>query len=165
MKKFAVEEMRNVGFIGGGRSGKTSLAEAVIFSQKAIPKLGSVDAGETVCDFDADEIEKRNSHHAALANVDHERIDRRGVGDKGVVQQHALAVIGARTPRRYAAGDDQPRAKSLACVPGGDIVVTVKGLQPTIAMPPAFADKDWLSRTALPSKLAPLIIANAPPPS
>lgn len=73
MKKFAVEEIRNVGFIGGGRSGKTSLAEAVIFSNKAIPKLGSVDSGETVCDFDADEIEKRNTHHTALANVDASR--------------------------------------------------------------------------------------------
>ena len=73
MKKFAVEEIRNVCFIGGGRSGKTSLAEAVIFSHKGIAKLGSVDAGDTVCDFDADEIEKRNTHHAALVNLETKR--------------------------------------------------------------------------------------------
>jgi len=70
MKKFSLEEIRNVGIIGGGRSGKTSLAEAVILFSGAIKSLGSVEEGNTVCDFDADEIERKNSHHAALASME-----------------------------------------------------------------------------------------------
>ncbi len=70
MKKFAVEDIRNVGIIGGARSGKTSLAEAVIFFNKGVSQLGSVDEGTTVTDFDPDEIDKKNTHHASLASLE-----------------------------------------------------------------------------------------------
>jgi elongation factor G len=85
MKKFALEEIRNVGIVGGGRSGKTSLAEALILVNGAIKSLGSIDEGNTVCDFDADEIERKNSHHASLASMETTRgklniVDTPGVG-------------------------------------------------------------------------------------
>jgi elongation factor G len=70
MKKFAADDIRNVAIIGGGRSGKTSLTEAMIFSAKGIPTLGSVDEGTTVTDFDPDEIERKNSHHASLVSLE-----------------------------------------------------------------------------------------------
>jgi elongation factor G len=85
MKKFSLEEIRNIGLIGGGRSGKTSLAEALILINGAIKALGSVDEGNTVCDFDADEIERKNSHHASLASMETAKgklniVDTPGVG-------------------------------------------------------------------------------------
>jgi elongation factor G len=73
MKKFSLEEIRNVGIVGGGRSGKTSLTEALVYFNGAVNKLGSVDEGTTVSDFDADEIERRNSHHASLASLETQR--------------------------------------------------------------------------------------------
>jgi len=85
MKKFSLEEIRNIGIIGGGRSGKTSLAEALILVNGAIKTLGTVDEGNTVCDFDADEIERKNSHHASLASMETAKgklniVDTPGVG-------------------------------------------------------------------------------------
>ena len=70
MKKYAADEIRNIALIGGGRSGKTSLAEAIVFSSKGVSKLGSVDEGTTVTDFDPDEIDRKNSHHASLASLE-----------------------------------------------------------------------------------------------
>jgi elongation factor G len=129
MKKFAAEEIRNVGVLGGGRAGKTSLAEALIYRNKGIAKLGSVDEGSTVMDFDPDEIERRNSHHAALASIETSRgklnlIDTPGISnflcDTGVVCRvvdGALVVIGAaggikhETERvwKFAEENDLPR--------------------------------------------------------
>lgn len=73
MKNYALEEIRNVGIIGGGRSGKTTLAEALIFFNGGISRLGSVDDGNAATDFDPDEIERKNSHNSALASLEIDR--------------------------------------------------------------------------------------------
>jgi elongation factor G len=70
MKKYSLDEIRNVGIIGGGRAGKTSLTEALVYLSGATKSLGTVEEGNTVTDFDADEIERKNSHHAALASLE-----------------------------------------------------------------------------------------------
>ncbi len=57
--KYESSDIRNVAFLGHGGCGKTSLAEAVLFSSGAIKRLGRVDDGNAVMDFDPDEI-KRN---------------------------------------------------------------------------------------------------------
>ena len=113
MKKFATEEIRNVGVLGGGRAGKTSLSEALIYFNKGIAKLGSVDEGGTVMDFDPDEIDRKNSHHAALASLETSRgklnlVDTPGISnflcDTEVtcrVVDGALIVIGAAGGVKY----------------------------------------------------------------
>ncbi|WP_458012694.1 elongation factor G [Candidatus Solincola sp.] len=55
MEKYATEKIRNVGLFGHNDSGKTSLAEAVLFNAGVIKRLGKVDEGNTVSDFDPDE--------------------------------------------------------------------------------------------------------------
>lgn len=70
MKKYSLDEIRNVGIIGGGRAGKTSLTEALVYLSGATKSLGTVEEGNTVTDFDADEIERKNSHHSALASLE-----------------------------------------------------------------------------------------------
>lgn len=55
MDRFEMEKIRNVAFFGHGDSGKTSLAEAMLFNAGVIKRMGRVDEGNTVSDFDPDE--------------------------------------------------------------------------------------------------------------
>ena len=65
------ENIRNVGLFGHGGSGKTSLAEALLFNAGVINRLGSVDSGNTVMDHDPEEIERQGSLGLGVASFDH----------------------------------------------------------------------------------------------
>ncbi|MBP3739199.1 MAG: elongation factor G [Muribaculaceae bacterium] len=51
MKVYKTNEIKNVSLLGGKGSGKTSLAEAILHECGAINRRGTVDAGNTVCDY------------------------------------------------------------------------------------------------------------------
>lgn len=59
MKVYESKDIRNVGLIGHGHSGKTSLAAAILFSTGATNRLTRVDEGNTITDFDDDEIQRK----------------------------------------------------------------------------------------------------------
>lgn len=67
MKTFPTASIRNVALVGHGGAGKTSLAEALLLVAGAIPRLGKVEDGSTVCDFDPEEQRRRISVSLALA--------------------------------------------------------------------------------------------------
>ena len=67
MKTFPTAKIRNVALVGHGGAGKTSLAEALLFAAGAIPRLGKVEDGTTVCDFDPEEQRRGISVSLALA--------------------------------------------------------------------------------------------------
>jgi|AGTN01.3.fsa_nt_gi small GTP-binding protein domain len=67
MSVFHSDKIRNVALIGHSGEGKTSLLEAVLFYTKAIDRLGRVDDGTTVSDFDQEEINRRFSISLSLA--------------------------------------------------------------------------------------------------
>lgn len=69
MAVYSKEKVRNIAFIGHGGEGKTSLLEAVLFSAKAIDRLGRVDDGTTVSDYDAEEIARKMSISLSMSNV------------------------------------------------------------------------------------------------
>jgi len=67
MKVYDAPNIRNVAIVGHGGCGKTSLASAMLFDMGAVNRLGRVEDGTTVTDFDPDEIERRISLQTALA--------------------------------------------------------------------------------------------------
>ena len=70
LRQYPADRIRNVGLFAHGGAGKTSLAEALLFDTKATTRLGRVDEGNTVTDYDPDEIKRRISVSAALAPVE-----------------------------------------------------------------------------------------------
>ena len=59
MKEYATEKLRNVALLGHSSSGKTTFAEALLFASGAISRMGKVEDGTTVSDFD-DEAKRRH---------------------------------------------------------------------------------------------------------
>ena len=59
MKKNEPSKIRNIAIVGHGKSGKTSLAEAMLFSGKATDRLCRVDNGESVLDWEQEEKDRR----------------------------------------------------------------------------------------------------------
>ncbi len=62
------EAIRTVALVGHTGAGKTTLAEALLARAGAIPSAGSVERGNTVCDFDPLEKEYRHSLNSAIVN-------------------------------------------------------------------------------------------------
>jgi elongation factor G len=67
MKVYGTKEIRNVGIVGHGHAGKTSLVSAILFDTGATNRLGRVDEGTTVTDYDEDEIARKLTIHSSLA--------------------------------------------------------------------------------------------------
>ena len=70
MKDYKSESIRNVAFCGHGRSGKTSLLEAALFDSGATTRLGNVDLGTGVLDFEPEENKRKMSISASLAALE-----------------------------------------------------------------------------------------------
>jgi len=66
MKVFQTKEIRNVALIGGAKSGKTTLAEAMIFEGGVINRRGSVEDKNTVSDYRPIELERQNSVSSSI---------------------------------------------------------------------------------------------------
>lgn len=64
------EKIRNVALVGHGGSGKTSLAEALLFVAGATTRLGSVDQGTSILDYDPEEQARKISLGLAVASLD-----------------------------------------------------------------------------------------------
>ena len=69
MKTFSADSIRNVVLAGHGGSGKTALAEAMLFKCGLTDRMGNTAEGNTVCDFDAEEIKRKLSINASVVNM------------------------------------------------------------------------------------------------
>ncbi|MCR4779836.1 MAG: elongation factor G [Ruminiclostridium sp.] len=67
MKTYKCKNIRNIVLAGHGASGKTSLAEAMLFTAGGIDRQGRIADGNTVCDYDPDEIKRKVSLNTSIA--------------------------------------------------------------------------------------------------
>src|SRR5512136_2005600 len=86
MGKYDTTKLRNLGIIAHGGAGKTSLAEAVLFTTGMIDRLGRVDDGSSTMDFEPEEIKSKISITSALDHCEWDRhsihiVDTPGYGN------------------------------------------------------------------------------------
>ncbi len=66
MRNYPAEQIHNVGLFSHARAGKTTLAEAMLFDTGALTRMGRVEDGTTISDFEQDEIDHHTSIHMSL---------------------------------------------------------------------------------------------------
>ena len=71
MKDYDVSKIRNIALAGHNGSGKTSLAEALLYKAGASDRLGKTADGTTVCDYDPEEIKRVISISTSLASFEY----------------------------------------------------------------------------------------------
>ncbi|MBO8132094.1 MAG: elongation factor G [Candidatus Marinimicrobia bacterium] len=74
MKEYQTNEIRNVGLFGHASSGKTSLAEAFLYTAGVTTRLGKIEDGTTVSDYHQDEIARKFSISTSLMHVEWDKI-------------------------------------------------------------------------------------------
>lgn len=70
MKQYSSDKIRNIALIGHNGSGKTTLAEACLWVAGAVGRQGSIESGNTVCDYEPEETKRRFSISLALAPIE-----------------------------------------------------------------------------------------------
>src|SRR5499426_1411247 len=70
MKVYDAAAIRNVAVVGHGGCGKTQLVSAMLFAAGAVTRLGRVDDGTTVTDFDDEEIARKHTLSSSLAHAE-----------------------------------------------------------------------------------------------
>lgn len=123
--------LRTFGFFGHGGSGKTTLADAILFLTGANSRQGKVDAGTSVFDFDEEEIARKNSLNLAVASCQYQNhfftlLDTPGYADfvgemiagtravdVGVVVIDASTGIGVGTEMSWNRLSEEHKGKAL----------------------------------------------------
>src|SRR6266581_852761 len=118
------KNIRNVGVVGHGGSGKTSLISAIIFDTGATNRLGRVDDGNAPTDYDEDEVERKITIAAKLAFCEWNKnkinlLDTPGFGnfiqeargalrvaDAAVVVVDAVSGVMVQTEKTWAYADE-----------------------------------------------------------
>lgn len=98
---YATKDIRNIALLGHGGNGKTSLAESILFLTGVTDRLGSSAAGNSVSDYDPEEIRRQISISASTMYTEYQKtkiniIDTPGYFDFAgeVVQALRVADIG-----------------------------------------------------------------------
>ncbi|MCX5781111.1 MAG: elongation factor G [Elusimicrobia bacterium] len=71
MKNYNTQDLRNVCLVGSQGSGKTSLAESILFNANIINRIGKIEEGNTVCDYTDEEIKRKISINLSVSFLEH----------------------------------------------------------------------------------------------
>src|SRR6478752_1640711 len=124
MKVYDAASLRNVALVGHSGSGKTQLVSALLFDAGAVNRLGKVDEGTTVTDYDEEEIARKHTLSASVAYAEWNKtkinfIDTPGmanflsdaraalrVADGALVVVDAVAGVEVSTEKVWEAADE-----------------------------------------------------------
>ncbi len=133
MKVYDAASIRNVAVVGHGGCGKTQLVSALLFAAGMVNRLGLVDDGTTVTDYDEEEIARKHTLGASLAHAEWNKtkvnlIDTPGFGnffadtraalhvaDAALVVVDAVAGVEVQTEKAWHAADELALPR-LVCV-------------------------------------------------
>jgi elongation factor G len=125
MKVYDAASIRNVAVVGHGGSGKTQLVSALLFDAGMVNRLGRVDEGNTVTDYDEEEVSRKHTLSASLAYAEWNKtkinlIDTPGFGnffsdaraaiqvaDGALIVVDAVAGVEVQTEKAWAACEEQ----------------------------------------------------------
>src|SRR5262245_34207456 len=100
MKVYDAGSIRNVAIVGHGGCGKTQLVSTLLFAAGAVNRIGRVDEGSTVTDFDEEEIARKHTLSSSLAYAEWQKtkinfIDTPGFANFLTDARSALRVVEA----------------------------------------------------------------------
>ncbi|MCD4743561.1 MAG: GTP-binding protein, partial [Desulfobacteraceae bacterium] len=114
-----IKSIRNVALAGHGGSGKTSLAEAILFNAGLLERHGKTEEGNTAMDFQPEEIKKQQSINTSFFNLKHNK----------------FSITLLDTP-----GDQNFFSAAKTCIPAADCVgILIDGVSGPSAMTEAAA--------------------------
>ncbi len=70
MKEYSADSIRNIALIGHGGAGKTSIVENALYKAGEVNRIGKIEEGNTVSDFNKNEIEKQISISSAALHLE-----------------------------------------------------------------------------------------------
>jgi elongation factor G len=131
VKIYEGENIRNVALVGHGDTGKTQLVSALLFTAGMVNRLGKVDEGTSVTDYDEEEIQRKFSISASLAYAEwgktkinfvdtpgynifmHETEAALVAADSALVLIHGVAGIEVQTEKVWGFCDKYGLARAL----------------------------------------------------
>jgi len=131
VKVYETNDIRNVALLGHGHSGKTSLAAGALFASGATARLTRVDEGNTITDFDEEEIARKLTILTAVAAIEWNKkkinlIDTPGfntflidtqaslaAADAALVLVDGVAGVEVQTEKVWGYGDEFKLARAL----------------------------------------------------
>lgn len=100
MKKYEINRLRNIAIIAHGKAGKTTLAEAMLYDAGSTDRLGRVDDGTSVMDFEPEEIKRSMSISSSFNDLEWDKhkitlIDTPGDANFIIETKNSLQAVDA----------------------------------------------------------------------
>ena len=96
--KYASNNIRNILIAGHAGSGKTTLTEALVYFSGAAERMGRVEDGTTVSDFDPEEAKRKASLSASVVPVEYEGIKYNLIEDRKSTRLNSSHTDSSRMP-------------------------------------------------------------------